>query len=387
MLLKRIYEVANIQSHALDTKMIEMMYKQHNTNHPTNKKVVAKHPNKKVVIIGADETGLYAALQFFLAGFEVTLIGEKQPESENNHILVLNDKWIIQLHIFLGTKYSQILVDNENTSSYPSLIKVSSKRLQKAMLNRLEELTKYALENYKKSNNHFNQRLLDASKNHPNVQKWISGRVNTPLEIHLDAVATKVELVDSKHYLHVKNYKPILFDVLICMEEPKQIIRNMYIGIPNQPSITKDWLVAAWSKENHASKVLEAEFIEDWLEMKELEEFLDEKNFDENIKAEDAQWIRDDSKEKESSPTAVTMCSLIEDMRKNENFEQEYGFKVESDKEVTTEQPYFNVEKEGKKSNARVTNNGLITFEKIDGVVPENKPFYRTLMQAVLSDL
>uniref|UniRef100_A0A915EG38 Uncharacterized protein n=1 Tax=Ditylenchus dipsaci TaxID=166011 RepID=A0A915EG38_9BILA len=117
LLLKKIYEIASIQSKAFDTNMIERIYDQHDSNHPTNRKTRVKHPNEKVVIIGADETGLYAALQFFLAGFEVTVVGEQ--ETENNHILVSNDKWIIQLQMFLGTKYSQILEDNENASSYP----------------------------------------------------------------------------------------------------------------------------------------------------------------------------------------------------------------------------------------------------------------------------
>uniref|UniRef100_A0A915CQ52 Uncharacterized protein n=1 Tax=Ditylenchus dipsaci TaxID=166011 RepID=A0A915CQ52_9BILA len=45
--VKRIYEMANIQSSVLDKNMIEMMYKQHDTNHPTNKKALIKHPKKK----------------------------------------------------------------------------------------------------------------------------------------------------------------------------------------------------------------------------------------------------------------------------------------------------------------------------------------------------
>uniref|UniRef100_A0A915EF05 Uncharacterized protein n=1 Tax=Ditylenchus dipsaci TaxID=166011 RepID=A0A915EF05_9BILA len=131
--LKKVYEIANIQCSVLDKDMIQMMYNQHNTNNFSKRKTLVKHPNEKIVIIGADAT------------------------------------------------------------------------------------------------------------------------------------------------------EPIPFDVLICMEEPKQMIRNMYIGLPNQLSSTKDWVVAAWSKEKHTSKVLKAEYLEDWLEMKELEEFLDENNFDEVV--------------------------------------------------------------------------------------------------------
>uniref|UniRef100_A0A915CR84 Uncharacterized protein n=1 Tax=Ditylenchus dipsaci TaxID=166011 RepID=A0A915CR84_9BILA len=175
--------------------------------------------------------------------------------------------------MFLGTKYSQVLEDSENTlSSHPDSVKVSSIRLQRAMTDRLKELANYAQKNYEKANNYFKRKLLDISRNHPSIQKKISGRANTPLQIHLDSVAMKVEfapLMHSTNYLRVENSKTIQFqipfDVLITLKEPEQKIRNMYIGIPNQTSFTKDWIVAEWTKEKHLNKVLKAEYIEDWL--------------------------------------------------------------------------------------------------------------------------
>uniref|UniRef100_A0A915EH34 ABC transmembrane type-1 domain-containing protein n=1 Tax=Ditylenchus dipsaci TaxID=166011 RepID=A0A915EH34_9BILA len=68
-----------------------------------------------------------------------------------------------------------------------------------------------------------------------------------------------------------------------------------------------------------------------------------------DFKSEVAKWMQTIDSDKETRLAVETMCSFIEEIKKDGIFEQEYGFKVESDREVSLEQPYVHVKKGTKK--------------------------------------
>lgn len=76
-MLKTIWELSTIQSHALDEMIIVSMWTEHSKNQQPGKKV--KRPVTRTVIEGAGPIGLYAAFHLFLAGQNVTGICINHP--------------------------------------------------------------------------------------------------------------------------------------------------------------------------------------------------------------------------------------------------------------------------------------------------------------------
>ena len=76
-MLKTIWELSTIQSHALDEMIIVSMWTEHSKNQQPGKKV--KRTVTRTVIEGAGPIGLYAAFHLFLAGQNVTGICINHP--------------------------------------------------------------------------------------------------------------------------------------------------------------------------------------------------------------------------------------------------------------------------------------------------------------------
>lgn len=138
--LEELKKIAFIQGPLVDEALNIDLFQSHLVNRP-------KHKNPlNVLVEGAGPNGLYAALQFFRNGANVSVVNDRGERVVRNQIISLDPKWVAQLNYFMGSKFNELFVGpnalgslNPNEES----ANINTKNLEDIMKIRLAEISSY----------------------------------------------------------------------------------------------------------------------------------------------------------------------------------------------------------------------------------------------------
>lgn len=137
--LASIKELAFLQSKEVDAEINRDILAEHIANRPNDSRPL------RTLVEGAGPNGLYASMQLFRAGGNISIVNDRSERYVRNQIIVLDPKWVAQLNYLMGTKYDQLFVGENALGNITKLGSgaISTQNFEDQLKTRVTELSSF----------------------------------------------------------------------------------------------------------------------------------------------------------------------------------------------------------------------------------------------------
>ncbi len=280
-----IKEIAFMQGLQVDEALNQTILEEHFQNTPNNK------PPMRVLIEGAGPNGLYAALQFFRSGSNITVVNDRGERVIRNQNIIIDPKWIAQLNFLLGSKFNELFGGPKAFGTLNPIRgsgTINTKILEDILKVRVAELSSYIEETQSSDkgvwlNLHFEAPLRDIQSSSEGFSA-IFGQAKESVDtarfrkLGIDGLIKKIQATKyadyqpdhllengktvadqvqeeaaaqwEKEQSKAKIEKPtvIPFDVLACVGGANDVIRDEFLDPAIPFTVPKNYGIASWLK-------------------------------------------------------------------------------------------------------------------------------------------